>query len=68
MVKKGKIDIKFVFVSMPSATSTPNLVLVDELAQTMGFKAYTTVKTAFLDSGYTGLGGLRGPDAPGHKY
>ena len=54
--------------SMPSAASMPNLVLVDKLAQKMGCKALTTVKTAFLDSGHIGIGGLRGPDAPGHKY
>ena len=53
---------------MPLAASVPNLVFVDELAWTMGCKAHTTVKIAFLDSSDIGIGGLRGPDAPGHKY
>ena len=35
---------------MHSAASVPNLVLVDKLARTMGCKAHTAVKTAFLDS------------------
>ena len=38
-----------------------------KLAQTMGCKTHTTVKTAFLDSSHIGIGGLRGPDAP-EKY
>ena len=49
-------------------SSVPNLVFVDELVRTMGCKAHTTVKTAFLDSGHIGIGGLRGPDAPGHNH
>ena len=54
--------------SMPSATSVPNLVHVDDLREQWGVRPHTTAKTAFLDSGHIGIGGIRGPDAQGYKY
>ena len=38
------------------------------LHEQWGAMPHTTAKAAFLDSGHIGIGGIRGPDAPGHKY
>ena len=38
------------------------------LRKQWGIKPRTTAKTAFLDSGHIGIGGIRVPDTLGHKY